>query len=69
VRGSVCARLTGMFAINVTRVMVSSKSLEAGAMRKRPELPSRSVAPLSVLGTIFAIWRRSEPTPSRSFRL
>jgi hypothetical protein len=30
-RGSVSARLAGTIAVNVTQVMVSSKSLEAGA--------------------------------------
>jgi hypothetical protein len=30
-RGSVRARLAGMIAVNVTQVMVSSKSLETGA--------------------------------------
>jgi hypothetical protein len=30
-RGSVCARLAGMIAVNVTQVMTSSKGLEIGA--------------------------------------
>lgn len=30
-RGSVCARLAGTVAVNVTQVMVSSKSFETGA--------------------------------------